>query len=160
MPQYAAKSHEELRFEDYQAGCKGKPGAQLYPSIHPSKVPGACHEKPRFFLHLSALLALCDVSGRKIVEFSQHLCLAAAPGTAFGGGLGGATGFSGGFGATQQGAFGTTTTAFGQPQAQTQGGLFGQPAASSSSLFGASASTFGQAQPSAFGVPKPPVRCL
>lgn len=46
MPQYAGKSHEELRFEDYQAGCKGKPGTQLYPSIHPSKVPGAPPVRP------------------------------------------------------------------------------------------------------------------
>lgn len=39
MQQYAAKSHEELRFEDYRAGTKGKAGAQLFPSIAPSKVP-------------------------------------------------------------------------------------------------------------------------
>jgi nuclear pore complex protein Nup98-Nup96 len=39
MPAYQTKSHEELRLEDYQAGVKGKPGAQLFPAMHPSKVP-------------------------------------------------------------------------------------------------------------------------
>ena len=38
MPEYQAKSPEELRFEDYKAGVMGQAGAQLLPSVHPNKV--------------------------------------------------------------------------------------------------------------------------
>lgn len=37
MPAYADKSPEELRLEDYSNNCKGAPGAQPYPTVHPSK---------------------------------------------------------------------------------------------------------------------------
>ena len=39
MPQYQTKSQEEIRLEDYQANVKGKPGAQLFPAVHPNKIP-------------------------------------------------------------------------------------------------------------------------
>lgn len=41
MPAYINKSHEELRLEDYSSNCKGTPGAQPYPIVHPSKTAAA-----------------------------------------------------------------------------------------------------------------------
>jgi hypothetical protein len=55
MSQYADKSPEELRFEDYMNNCKGQPGGQPYPTVHPSKMPGATGPPSK---HLSALSTL------------------------------------------------------------------------------------------------------
>lgn len=64
MAQYADKSSEELRFEDYVTNCKGQPGSQPYPSVHPSKIggstgvlPGQAGVQPAFFI----LRCMCDL---------------------------------------------------------------------------------------------------
>jgi hypothetical protein len=61
MQEYLSKSHEELRLEDYQANCKGKAGAQFYPSVHPSKVPTGARLRDSLVqcMCLVLLAALC-----------------------------------------------------------------------------------------------------
>lgn len=57
MPAYADKSPEELRLEDYSNNCKGAPGGQLYPTMHPSKAGGT---GVLLLRHMQAVVAHVD----------------------------------------------------------------------------------------------------
>lgn len=46
QPEYAYKSPEELRYEDYGAGIKGKAGARLLGPSHPNNTPASGAAKP------------------------------------------------------------------------------------------------------------------
>lgn len=143
MPIYANKSVEELRWEDYQAGCKGGPAAPVAPT--PGGLFGAAQPAPGGF-------------GAPTGGLSPF---GPAPGTgAFGQPAAGAASSPFGapaFGAAAQpslyGAPPTGGTAFGAPPAPAGFSGFGAPAASAAPTPGA----FGApAAPSPFGGPAAP----
>jgi hypothetical protein len=74
MPESLDKSHEELRLEDPDANCKGRPGAQVHPSVHPSKV--AAGASLSHFMHFASVLVHCSVY---LVAWAGSSCLLDLP---------------------------------------------------------------------------------
>ncbi|KAL4425557.1 hypothetical protein ABPG75_009573 [Micractinium tetrahymenae] len=178
MPEYAGKSVEELRWEDYQDGCKGNTGAASPaggafgttgfgataasgPFGAPSSSPGFGAASSPAFGASSPAFGVSSApafggfgAGASPSPFGQSApAFGAASAPAFGGFGAASSTPAFGFGAASSSAFGAPSSApaFGQASAPAFGG-FG--AASSPSPFGATASPspFGQSAP-AFGAP-------
>ncbi|KAL4426686.1 hypothetical protein ABPG77_004742 [Micractinium sp. CCAP 211/92] len=132
MPEYAGKSVEELRWEDYADGCKGNTGA--------SSPAGGAFGTTGFGATASSSPFGAPSSSPAFGAASSPAFGASAP--AFG--ASSAPAF-GGFGAASPSPFGQSAPAFGASSAPAFGG-FG--AASSTPAFG-----FGAASSSAFGAP-------
>ncbi|PRW58789.1 nuclear pore complex NUP98A isoform X1 isoform B [Chlorella sorokiniana] len=147
MPEYANKSVEELRFEDYADGCKGNTGAA-------SPAGGAFGASPAFGASSSPFGA--PTSSPAFGAASSPAFGASAP--AFG--ATSAPAF-GGFGATSAPAFGASSApafgGFGATTASPFGGASPSPFGQSAPAFGATSTpAFGATSSPAFGATSAP----